>query len=101
LQTHYPMAAGLLDQTLKSNDFSQCPSPQNWITCLDSLGGFAPPKLAAVSPILPDYFAKLLLQRCPAAPLQPAPPLPNKPVFTLPQVTIVSLPQNPWTNYKG
>jgi len=81
LRSEYPHAAQLLEATIDSSTFSDCPSPQDWnglfstgpslsITpCLDDLGS-----------IPPERFAKILNRCRPAAPLWPAPNLNQMPV---------------------
>ena len=112
IKIQYPKVGQLLEETICSSNFSQCPSPQDWNNFYDSIVGLSvtPPSLSELENIPTDYFAKLLVKRRPAAPLWPAPSLREipQPSISLPKPqsphispTAVALPKDPWSNKKA
>jgi serine/threonine protein kinase len=82
LRSKYPHASQLLEATIHSSDFKDCPSPQDWNRCFE-----AKPSLVSVTPSLddlncisPEHFVNLLGKCRPAAPLWPAPSLNQMPM---------------------
>jgi len=78
LRARYPRAADLLEATIHSRRFSDCPSPQDWS---GFAGGqsFTPPTLDDLPRICPNDFADILKRLRHAAPLWPAPSLREMP----------------------
>ncbi|NLX15202.1 MAG: serine/threonine protein kinase [Phycisphaerales bacterium] len=102
LKTDYPEAVAMFEATLRSGNFDQCPSPEDWIGFCDRVTGPAikPPPLDDLETIAPDYFDRLLMKRRPVAVLWPAPRLEDLPGFELPMpavnIPVVTLPPDPW-----
>jgi len=105
LNSNYPEVAGNLKQTIESDNFSQCPSPQDWLNYFNKMPSLASLNLEALPEIRSDYFAQMLTKCRPAAPLWPAPSLDTIPIpeISLPKSTkrtpkpaAVSLPPDPW-----
>ena len=104
LKQQHPRMASLLESTIRSNSFSDCPSPQDWIGFYNTVPGLMinPPSLDELQDIPLNHFANLLSKRRPAAPLWPAPNLLDLPL-QIPQVSKVYvpkvvLPPDPWMN---
>ena len=107
LRPQYPQAARFLEETIRSSDFTQCPSPQDWMNFYNTIPSLlvTPPSLNELADIPADYFVKLLAKRRPAAPLWPAPRLGEMPMpdISLPKpqspglpASLVALPPDPW-----
>jgi serine/threonine protein kinase len=72
LRNRFPAADILLDRTLRSRRFADCPSPGDWLAFCNANGAFGkPPALDEIERVLPDYFAKILQNRRRPAPLWP------------------------------
>jgi serine/threonine protein kinase len=81
LRASYPRAAKLLEATIHSSSFSDCPSPQDWDSVCNGKPSvvFKPPSLSD----MPKIPTNLIGERRPAAPLWPAPRLIEMPPATL------------------
>jgi len=79
----YTAAAALFDRTLQARGFDDCPAPEDWVRCCDSLlGGAASfPRLADVAWPEDEEFLRALAQRTPPPPMWPAPRLDDLPDF--------------------
>ena len=102
LQTECPDAVPLLDRTINSRGFQDCPSPLDWQRFCDGITSPAhqPPRLDDLEAFQGDYFEQMLKRLRPAAPIWPAPSLGELPVINwstpiVPPV-VVSLPPDPW-----
>jgi len=108
LRREFPDAALLFEQTLMAQTYDECPSPEAWYRCTESILG-----VDVITPYLDEIpwsdndFLTFLSRLSPPAPVWPAPPLPDAIDFTnilqqsaLPQVPIPqapSLPEDPWS----
>jgi serine/threonine protein kinase len=109
LKTQYPLAAQFLESTIRSSNFSECPSPQDWSTFYNTIPGLmAPsPNINDLSQIPPEYFTRILSKCKPAARLWPPPNLQEMPA-RIPTITktskvklaSVDLPSDPLANRK-
>jgi len=107
LHKKHPRGAELLESTIRSNSFKDCPSPVEWHQFIDGQIGPAiqPPRLQDLVCIDFKKMASKLAQQRQAGPLWPAPSLaqlpektlniPRKISFNYPHV---SLPSDPWCN---
>jgi hypothetical protein len=82
LKSKYPHAAQLLEATIHSSNFKDCPSPQDWNSCFVTT-----PSSTSATPCLDDlmdipagYFDNRLNKCRPASPLWPAPSLSEMPM---------------------
>jgi len=102
LRREYPAAASFLQAAMGSNDFEDCPSPEDWGRFLDTLpeAPLGPPRLGQLETIEPEFFVQMLAERRPAAPVWPAPSLdempPDRIEAPVRPVRVVSLPADPW-----
>lgn len=96
LRMRYPIAARLLESTIHSSNFSDCPSPQDWICFYNTVPGliFAQPSLSDLPKVSPKQLAEILAKSRAAAPLWPAPSLREMPsgIPKLPRITKIRLP---------
>jgi hypothetical protein len=105
LNSQHPLAAQLLDAAINSNNFSSCPSPQDWFSLYCTVPGLmiTPPSLQDVAEIASDHFQKILIKTKAVLPHWPAPRLneisevniqiSKTNMANMPQV---SLPPDPW-----
>lgn len=103
LQTRHPQAAQLLEKTIQSSQFSDCPSPQDWYDVYITVPGVMvdPPSLKDFPPVQ----VSLPKKRKAAEPVWPAPRLdeiaPGKLLIPKSHKTVIpglALPANPWIN---
>jgi len=105
LRAQYPRAAELLQRTISSRNFADCPAPAEWDHLLGT--GHAPqwvvPNLSDLQRVSSNDIAGILKQRRPAAPIWPAPGLCQMPDATVlvpksPSIPCrsIELPANPW-----
>jgi len=85
LKRDYPAALPLFEAAIGSNDFADCPSPEDWNQFFDTIpeAPARPPRLTQLETIAPDFFERLLKKRRPAAPIWPAPRLDEMPMDEL------------------
>lgn len=109
LNSIHPLAAQLLDAAIRSNKFSDCPSPQDWFSLYNTIPGLTipAPSLGSMPEIAADHFPKMLNRCRNAAPLWPAPSLDEIsevnikiPKINMVNIPQVSLPPDPWQNRK-
>ena len=81
LRSQYPYAAQLLDSTIHSSNFSDCPSPQDWNSLYNTVPGlmFVPPSLDDLLDVSPEHLARKLARCKQDAPLWQAPSLQEMP----------------------
>jgi hypothetical protein len=104
LRAHYPQAAALLLQAIRSRTPADCPAPTAWNNLFKGVpaGTVGLPRLADL-PDPADRIAALLARARPAAPLWPAPSLKDVPA-AIPQLPAtqqavssgLQLPADPW-----
>lgn len=107
LKTQYPLAAQLLESTIHSSSFSDCPSPQDWYSLFNTIPGlmFDPLSLNDLKDISPEHLAERLAKCKPTVPLWSTPALlemptiaPQVPKTTDIQLPMMELPPNPFPN---
>jgi len=110
LRTQYPIAAQLLESTIHSSNFSDCPSPQDWNSLFNAIPGlmFKPLSLNDFQNDSPEYLAERFARCNSAAPLWPAPALlempniiPQIPKAAKVQLPGVDLPSDPLVKQKA
>jgi hypothetical protein len=110
LKSQYPIAAQLLESTIHSSNFSDCPSPQDWNSLYNAIPGlmFDSPCLNDLDHILPEHRVRKHTRYKPAVPFWPAPALLEMPTVTpriprFPKLRLpkVKLPPNPLSKQKN
>lgn len=105
LNSTFPQAAQMLEASIKSQSFADCPSPKDWLELYNTMPGFLvkPPSIADLNDISGDQFMEILAKCKAAVPVFSAPNLDNMLdlQIQLPKaakliVPAVSLPPDPW-----
>ena len=95
LRARYPQAAALLQATIRSQSFLDCPSPHDW-SRLAGGHSLARPTLDEMPVVSWTDFNTILKRLRPAAPLWPAPSLQDMPVVQIPELrTVKGVPMKP------